>query len=149
LKYATPLYEGDIWSENGLSLLAVLVHFIDKDWEMNTRLAICKGMGTMAHTGDNIRYLTYSGLVSVDLCESIEEVPGNIRMCTPDEGSNMLAAWREMEGAGCVCHRENNCLGSALSYVGVASALKKLKGVCAKFHRSDKVSFDKVYFSCL
>jgi hypothetical protein len=138
----------DIWSENGLSLFSVLVHFIDKDWEMNTRLAICKGMGTMAHTGDNIRDLTYSGLVSVGLCETIEEVPGNIHMCTHDEGSNMLAAWREMEGAGCVCHRENNCLGTALSSAGIASVLKKLKGVCAHFHRSDKVSFDIIYFLC-
>jgi hypothetical protein len=102
------LYEGDMWSENGLSLFAVLVKFIDKNWEMNTRLAICKRMVTMDHTGDSIRYLTYSGLVSVGLCETIEEVPGNIHMCTLDEGRNMLAAWREMEGASCVCHGKNN-----------------------------------------
>ncbi len=136
----TLIIEGDIWSENGISLFAVLVHFIDKDWDMNTRLAICKGMGTMAHTGENIWTLTYEGLVSVGLCESVEEVPGNIHMCTPDEGSNMLSAWKEMEGAGCVCHRENNCLGTALSSPGTSVVLKKLKSICAHFHRSDKVS---------
>ena len=32
---------GDIWSENGISLFAVIVHYIDKDWILNTKLAIC------------------------------------------------------------------------------------------------------------
>ena len=68
------MYECDIWSDNLLSLFAVFVNFIKKDWEMNTRLAVCKGMGTMAHTGDTIRDLSYSGLVSVGLCEIVEEV---------------------------------------------------------------------------
>jgi len=51
--------------------------------------------------------------------------------------------------AGCVCHRENNCLGSALSSLGIASVLKKLKGVCTNVYRSDKVSFKMLYISCL
>ena len=46
---------GDIWSENGISLFAVIVHYIDKDWILNTKLAICKGMGDLAHTGDTIK----------------------------------------------------------------------------------------------
>jgi hypothetical protein len=109
---------------------------------MNNRLAICKGMGIMAHVGDNIRDLTYTGLLYVGLCETIEEVPGNIYIYTSDEGNKMIAAWKEMmEGTCCVCRRENNCLGSALSSVGIASVLKKLKGICVHFHRSDKVSF--------
>ena len=90
-----------------------------------------------------------SGRVSVGLCKTIEEVHGNIRMCTPDEGSNMLATWREMEDAGCVCHRQKNCLGTALSSLGNATVLKKLKGICAHFHRPDKVSFNMLYISCL
>ena len=92
---------------------------------------------------------TYSRLVSVGLCETIEEVPVSIHMCTLDEGSSMLAAWREMEGADCVCHRENNCLGTALSSLDIALVLKKLKGVRAHFHRFDKVSFKMLYVSCL
>ncbi len=95
----------------------------------------------MAQTGDNIRDLTFNGLVYGGLCENIEEVHGNINMCTYDERSNMVAAWREMEGASCVCYRENNYFGSALSSVGIATVLKKLKGVCAHFHHCDMLSF--------
>ena len=81
---------GDIWSENGISLFAVIVHYIDKDWILNTKLAICKGMGDLAHTGDTIKKLTYDGLQSMGIGESPEIVPNYIHTSTPDEGSNML-----------------------------------------------------------
>ena len=98
---------------------------------MNIRLAICKGMGTLGIGSHHrlIIYLTYSGLVSVGFCETFEEAPGNIHMCILDEGSNMLAAWREIEDAGCACQCENNCSGTALSFLGLAAVLKKLKDV--------------------
>ncbi len=54
-----------------------------------------------------------------------------------------------MEAAGYVYHRENKCFGIALSSLGSVSVLKDLKGVCAHFHRSDKVSFNMLYISCL
>ena len=130
---------GDIWSENGISLFAVIVHYIDKDWILNTKLAICKGMGDLAHTGDTIKKLTYDGLHSMGIGESPESVPNYVHTSTPDEGSNMLAGWIEFEGAGCVCHRENNCLGKALSCPAISPVLKKIKGICAHFHRTDKV----------
>ena len=60
--------------------------------------------------------------------------------CTPDEGSNMLKAWKVFEGAGCVCHRANNCLHAALKEESVAHVIKSVKGICAHFHRSVKVS---------
>jgi len=44
-----------------------------------------------------------------------------------------------MEGSGCVCHREQNCLGGTLSIESIKPLLKNIKGICADFHRSDKV----------
>ena len=67
-----------------------------------------------------------------------------IHVCTPDEGSNMLKGWSGYEGAGCVCHRQQNCLGTSLEIEDIKPIIKKVKGVCAHFHRSDKV----IYF-CL
>ena len=130
---------GDIWSENGISLFAVIVHFIDKDWILNTKLAICKGMGLNAHTGETIKEMTYEGLHSMGIGESVENVPSYIHTSTPAEGSNMLTRWIEFEGAGCVCHRENNCLGKAMLCEAITPLLKKIKGICAHFHRTDKV----------
>ena len=94
----------------------------------------------MAHTAENIQKLTFDGLHSVGIGSCPEDVHDFVHMCTPDEGSNMLKAWEVFEGAGCVCHREQNCLREALCSVGIQSLLKKIKGVCAHFHRSDKVS---------
>jgi hypothetical protein len=77
--------------------------------------------------------------------ESKESVPSYIHTSTPDEGSNMLAGWIEFEGAGCVCHRENNCLGKAMSCDAIAPLLKKIKGICAHFHRTDKVMLEALF----
>ncbi len=54
---------------------------------------------------------------------------------------NIIVVWREMESVGCNCHRETNCLERVVYYNGIASVLDKLKGVCAHFHRFDKVSY--------
>ncbi len=130
---------GDICSESGISLLAVIVHYIDQDWILNTKLAICKGMGDLAHTSDTINKLTYDGLHYMRIGESPESVPNYIHTSAPDEGSNMLAGWIEFEGAGYVCHPENNSLGKSLSCPAIAPILKKIKGICAHFHRTDKL----------
>ena len=52
-------YTGDIWSENGIAIFTIMVHFIDSDWKLNTRLALCKGLDKIAHTGDIIDNITY------------------------------------------------------------------------------------------
>jgi hypothetical protein len=56
-------YAGDIWSENGIAIFAIMVHFIDSDWKLNTRLALCKGLDKIAHTGDNFDNITYNRVV--------------------------------------------------------------------------------------
>jgi hypothetical protein len=133
---------GDIWSENGISLYAVMLHYIDYDWVLHTRLAFAKGLGDLAHTGENIKALTYQGLLNVGIGTDVSDVKDHIHMSTSDEGSNMRKAWEELEGSGCVCHREQNCLGSTISIDSIKPLLKKIKELCAHFHRSDKVIKD-------
>ena len=111
---------GDIWSENGACLFAVLLHYIDEDFKLQQQLAICIPFSDVAHTGANIKKATYEGLHKCGLGDSPEDVPTNIHVATPDEDSNMVKAWEEFEGAGCVCHRQQNCLKSALEDPTVA-----------------------------
>jgi hypothetical protein len=69
------------------------------------------------------------------------EVCDHVHGCTPDEGSNMLKAWRMFEGAGCVCHRAHNCLKAAVEGFPDSQLLfRKVNGIVAYFHRSTKVS---------
>jgi hypothetical protein len=84
-------------------------------------------MGVAAHTDEDIKKLTYEGLFVVGVGESVTDVHEDIQMCTPDEGSNMLSDWAEIEGAGCVCHREQICLRKALSVDVIQDVLKKIK----------------------
>ena len=64
----------------------------------------------------------------------------HVHGCTPDEGANMLSAWRIFEGAGCVCHRSLNCLKAAVEVNDHAKAVfEKVRGIVAHFHRSTKV----------
>ncbi len=53
---------------------------------------------------------------------------------TLDEGSNMLKGWRDFEGTGYVCHRQQNCLGTCLDIGDIKSIISKIKGICAHFH---------------
>ena len=132
-------HAGDVWSENGVALFAILVHFIDADWKLHNRLALCKGLDQIAHTGANLADITYKGLFDAGIGPDIATIHEDIHVCTPDEGSNMLKAWGKIEGAGCVCHREQNCLGAALSTPSILPVIKKIKAACAHFHRSEKV----------
>jgi hypothetical protein len=78
--------------------------------------------------------------ISFGVGKTEEEVCDHIHGCTPDEGSNMLKAWRIFEGAGCVCHRAQNCLKFAVDTDDAAkSVFDKVKGIVAHFHRSNKV----------
>ena len=103
-------------------------------------------MNTTAHTGENIANITYKGLFEAGLGPDLDTIHEDIHVCTPDEGSNMLKAWGKIEGAGCVCHREQNCLGSALSLPCIIPIIKKIKAACAHFHRSDKAPADSIPF---
>ena len=138
-------FAGDIWGESGISLFAVILHFIDKDWILSTKLGICKDMGLVAYVCDTIKEMTYEGLYSVGISESKEIIPTCIHTSNPDKGSNMLAGWIEFEGAGCVCHRENNCSGKAMSCDAIAPLLEKIKGICARFHRMDKLMSETLF----
>ena len=58
---------GDIWSENGAALFAVLLHWVGPDWKMHTRLVSCVPFSKFAHTADNISTFTKERLSSIGL----------------------------------------------------------------------------------
>lgn len=118
----------------------MLLHYINDEWVLCSRLAVCAPFSKVSHSAKNIAEYTWKGLHDVGIGESPSDVPRNIHVGTPDEGSNMLAAWKDIEGAGCCCHREQSCLKEALSVPEVLPLVGKVKGTCAHFHRTHKVS---------
>ena len=53
-----PSFSTDIWSENGIALLGMLVHFIDNQFVMREMVLRASPMSTLAHTGANIKDLS-------------------------------------------------------------------------------------------
>ena len=49
---------GDIWGENGIAMLAILLHWVSPDFKMQTRLAACVPFGDVSHTAENITKYT-------------------------------------------------------------------------------------------
>jgi hypothetical protein len=107
--------------------------------EIKYCVASCKGLDKIAHTNENIDDSTYKGLFDAGVGPDLDTIHEYIHVCTLDEGSNILKAWSEIEGAGCVCRREQNCLGVALSLPCILPVLKKIKAIFPQLHRSDKV----------
>ena len=53
---------GDIWSENGISILAVMGYWITKNMQLREKLLVVIGWEKDRHTGDNIKAKTLEGL---------------------------------------------------------------------------------------
>ena len=120
--------------------MAVIGYWIDKNFTMNEKLLICHPFSEFDHTGENIKDITLQGLVAVGVADDKNDIWNHVHGCTPDEGSNMLSAWKIFEGAGCVCHRANNCLVRALQDDCISLMVLKVKSICLHFYRSVKVS---------
>ena len=98
---------GDIWSEDGISLLGMTSYRICKDWQYQKKLLCAFGFSDVSHTGDNIKHATCKILFERwDIGTTGETAFERIHGCTPDGGANMLKGWEGIEGGGCVCHRE-------------------------------------------
>jgi hypothetical protein len=53
-----PCISENIWGENSVSLLAVMVHWIDGSRQLMKRLGICEPYGKVSHTGEKILQTT-------------------------------------------------------------------------------------------
>ena len=65
---------GDVWGENGISLFAILVHWVSPDFKMQTRLASCNPFSDASHTSDNIMQRTKKRLASLGIGELNDDV---------------------------------------------------------------------------
>ena len=57
----------DIWGEDGKSLLALMVHLIDKDFKLHDILIFAKPFSKVAHTAVNIENVVKEALASYNI----------------------------------------------------------------------------------
>jgi hypothetical protein len=75
-----PSFSTDIWSENGIALLGMLVHFIDNQFVMREMVLRASPMSTLAHTGANIKDLSKTSCAAVGLGEYVKDSEGNVNV---------------------------------------------------------------------
>ena len=85
-------YAGDVWSENGVAIFAIIVHFIDANLRLNNRLVLCKGLHDIAQSFTNLAVITYKGLFEASAGPDINTFHEDIQVYIPDEGSDMPKA---------------------------------------------------------
>ena len=108
-----PSFSTDIWSEIGIALLGMLVHFIDGELVLHEMVLRASPMSTLAHTGANIKELSKTSCAAVGLGEYVKDSEGNVTVDTvpnhvvkaiTDGASSMVAAFSDQEGSECVPH---------------------------------------------
>ena len=88
------------------------------------------------HTHDVIASSVKTALARFGIGEynpdnSKDTVGDEVVCITTDEGSNMVKAFQDFEGAPCVCHRLQNALGDALKDDQAATLVRKVWSLIA------------------
>ena len=133
----------DIWSEDGKSILAVMVYFIDNVFKLHEKLAFAVPFSDIEHKGDEIEREVKKVLASLGIGlynpeAKIDTVADETHASTTDEGSNVVKALKGFEGSGCVDHKIQNCLEHATRGDRITQVTKKCQRIVAHFRRSDK-----------
>ena len=142
-----PSVAADIWGENGKSLYALLLYFINDEFEMEEILLDCLPFSGLAHNAMNIESACKKALSAVGIGEFKPDADPPVDTCgeecfgsTVDEASVMTKAFSGFEGAPCVCHKINNALKTAAKTEFMLDLDSRVRGVASHFRRSDKVN---------
>ena len=130
---------------SGRVLLCIYNIFIFLTLRCVAKLVTAEPYSTVEHVGEKIAETAKANLAAVGVGayipkERIDTVAEEVHGSCIDQGSNMLAGFKDFEGGPCACHRLSNCLKKAFESPGVASLVMKVKGIAAHFHRSTKGS---------
>jgi hypothetical protein len=143
-----PSFSADIWSENGIALLGMLVHFIDEEFVLREMVLRASPMSTLAHSGANIKDLSKTSCAAVGLGQyvkdsegivTVDTVPSNVFKAITDGASSMVAAFSDQEGSECVTHTLALVVNTVYKE-GVNEFLfildRKMRGAAAHFRHS-------------
>ena len=141
-----PSVAADIWGENGKSLYALLLYYIDENFEMVEIMLDCVPFSGDRHTALNIETCAKKCLSEIGIGEfnldadpPVDTVGKECFGSTVDEASSMTKAFVGFEGAPCVCHKIQNALKTAAKTDFMEQLDSNLRGMCSHFRRSDKV----------
>jgi len=142
---------GDIWSENGIALLGVLLYM----WEegatsLTETLVRAAPFGGVAHTGDEIQHATKAALAlmgvgefisTVELTDSFQEstvdtVCDYVHKAVADGASNMQKGMSCFETSPCPAHLGQRCVIAFFNVPRLAQTKVRTKGIAAVFRRS-------------
>lgn len=148
--YVTAFAAVDIWSENGIALLGVLLYFWEEgSTELAEMLVRAAPFGDVAHTADAIEAATKQALASlgvgeydpeflVDSADSItlDTVRDFVHKAVADGASNVQKGLACLEVSPCPAHVGQRCVLKYLTVPRIDKTHVKTKGIAALFRRS-------------
>ena len=95
-----------------------------------TQVICAEPFSEVQHTGENIarsvkQQLAAFGIGAYDPSAKVDTVGEEIHGVCTDQGSNMVAGFRDFEGGACACHRLSNALKVAFALDAVQGVIKK------------------------
>lgn len=137
----------DIWSENGIALLGILLYFWAAGGTCISELLVrAVPFGDIAHTGAEIELASKRALAHIGVGEFREEtsdcsdVVDTVRDClhkaVADGASNVQKGLSEFETSPCPAHVGQRCVISFLTVPLINAVHVKTKGIAALFRRS-------------
>ncbi|KAK3242100.1 La ribonucleoprotein [Cymbomonas tetramitiformis] len=139
----------DIWSENGIALLGILLYFWAAGGTAISELLVrAVPFGEVAHTGTEIELATKRALAHLGVGEFREptsdadcfEIVDTVRHClhkaVADGASNVQKGLAEFETSPCPAHVGQRCVLAYLEVPLINAVHVKTKGIAALFRRS-------------
>lgn len=122
----------DAWtSRSAESYLTITCHFVNKDWEMCSRILQTEKFHG-SHTGERVGY-------ELKTCMTSWGIQNKVNVMTVDNASNMTVAL-EVAGAqklGCLAHTLNLASNKAMSIQSLQRVLAKVRSIVTFFHKSN------------
>ncbi|KAK3288020.1 hypothetical protein CYMTET_4476 [Cymbomonas tetramitiformis] len=102
---------GDIWSQGGISIFGILVYWVDKNFEFQSRLLAAIPVLSVRHTGVELENATKVACADFGLgqycgqgVDGVDTVPEFIHATCSDNASNIVCGWESFDGHECSAH---------------------------------------------
>ncbi|KAK3272023.1 hypothetical protein CYMTET_19654, partial [Cymbomonas tetramitiformis] len=134
---------GDIWSQGGISIFGILVYWVDKNFEFQSRLLAAIPVLSVRHTGVELENATKVACADFGLgqycgqgVDGVDTVPEFIHATCSDNASNIVCGWESFDGHECSAHTLALVVLTFLEQPLVRKVFNKLRGMTCHFNHS-------------
>lgn len=130
-----PAMAGDIWSDNGVSVLGICEYYMKDDWTIH-ELVLAASPFSERHTAEAIAKKTTEACITAGLSN---DVKSTVFVAVSDNGANMVAGWAGFGRTPCVVHTGQLSVHFFLGHTHIQPTRAKSRGITSHFSFSTGV----------